>query len=313
MGWRSVLRSMERAARQANRDSLKRQKQADKAQLMAFSANAVTDVDEHIRNIISIHCSAIPLIDWGDLEANSRPFLSTKYADGVNSSAHAVAVFKPSIFDRFLGRTKSRLARLKQLHKSAVQAAEIAEQKFREELSAWSNHFISVDRAAKGESTALKKLLENIKYLSSDSRIGRSISFEIKENFIHAKPIVHNSDMVPRVRLKQLASGRLSESKLPDARFHEIYQDYVCSVAFRIGAELFNTVPLQEVFVTCHTDMLNSATGYVEETAILSVKFVRTTFEKLNLHNIDPSDALKNFNHKIQFKRSKGFERIEPL
>ena len=33
----------------------------------------------------------------------------------------------------------------------------------------------------------------------------------------------------------------------------------------------------------------------------------------LNLASLDPSDAMKNFNHAMKFSRSKGFAPIVPL
>ncbi|HAD25243.1 MAG TPA: hypothetical protein DCF61_05865, partial [Alphaproteobacteria bacterium] len=104
-----------------------------------------------------------------------------------------------------------------------------------------------------------------------------------------------------------------SETKMPAGQFNELYQDYVCSVALKIGGDLFQILPLEEVYVTCQTHMLNTKTGYKELTPILSVQFVRPTFLSLNLSQIDPSDSLGNFNHVINFKKTKGFAAITPL
>jgi hypothetical protein len=59
--------------------------------------------------------------------------------------------------------------------------------------------------------------------------------------------------------------------------------------------------------------MLDASTGHQQLTPILSVQFVRETFGQLNLEHLDPSDSMKNFNHVMDFKKTKGFTRIEPL
>jgi hypothetical protein len=59
--------------------------------------------------------------------------------------------------------------------------------------------------------------------------------------------------------------------------------------------------------------MLNPKTGHQELTPILSVQFVRDSFARLNLANIDPSDSMANFNHTTSFKKTKGFTGVEPL
>ena len=59
--------------------------------------------------------------------------------------------------------------------------------------------------------------------------------------------------------------------------------------------------------------MLNTQTGHMESAAVLSVQFVRDTFEQLNLEAIDPSDSMRNFNHNMLFTKTKGFAVVEPL
>lgn len=100
---------------------------------------------------------------------------------------------------------------------------------------------------------------------------------------------------------------------MPVGQFNELYQDYVASVALKVAGDMFQILPLQEVYVTCEAEMLNSMTGHKESTPILSVQFVRRTFERLNLKSIDPSDSMSNFNHVMSFSKTKGFSAIRPL
>ncbi|MFZ5616000.1 MAG: hypothetical protein ACOZAA_01580 [Pseudomonadota bacterium] len=46
---------------------------------------------------------------------------------------------------------------------------------------------------------------------------------------------------------------------------------------------------------------------------ILSVQFARDMFKRLNLEAVDPSDAMRNFRHVMDFKKTKGFAPIAPL
>jgi len=148
---------------------------------------------------------------------------------------------------------------------------------------------------------------------TSESRIGTSISFEIDDNFVHAKPIVHDDKIIPQLRRKQLASGRLSESTMPVGQFNELYQDYVASVALRVAGDLLQMTPLEEVYVTCLATLLDQTTGRMRDTPILSAHIVRETFSQLNLARIDPSDALHNFRHHMKFKRTVGFNQVDPI
>lgn len=100
---------------------------------------------------------------------------------------------------------------------------------------------------------------------------------------------------------------------MPIGDFNELYQDYVASVALKVAGDIFHILPVEEVFVTCVTSMLNTKTGHKEMTPILSVQAVKETFKRLNLEHLDPSDSLANFNHAMNFKRTKGFQFGEPL
>jgi hypothetical protein len=59
--------------------------------------------------------------------------------------------------------------------------------------------------------------------------------------------------------------------------------------------------------------MLNSQTGYVEPVPILSAAIARNTLSRLNLDQIDPSNAMKNFVHNMAFKPRNGFFPVETL
>jgi hypothetical protein len=59
--------------------------------------------------------------------------------------------------------------------------------------------------------------------------------------------------------------------------------------------------------------LLNPKTGHLEEQTLVSVLVVRETVEQLNIQNIDPSEAMKNFVHNMQFTRTKGFSPVENL
>ena len=211
-----------------------------------------------------------------------------------------------------------RRRRLEQEFRSCIGIFDQAEymeemQAHHRKLDEWANDVALARKLTEGYAGAIRNVIEEMQSLSQDGLIGSSISFEIGDDFLHAKPEVHTDEIVPKFRRKQLASGKLSETKMPVSQFNELYQDYVASVALRVAGDLFNIVPLREVYVTCLTRMLNPKTGHQELTPILSVQFARDTFLRLNLVDVDPSDSMANFNHAMSFAKTKGFTRTEPL
>lgn len=51
--------------------------------------------------------------------------------------------------------------------------------------------------------------------------------------------------------------------------------------------------------------MLDTKTGHMKNMTILSVYIPKQTLDTLNFDNIDPSDSMKNFVHKMDFKKGK--------
>lgn len=204
-------------------------------------------------------------------------------------------------------------AKQKKLADAVTAAKQADESAHQTALQEWEEDQALAARILNGETEAIKEVIAEMQFFTKDDLIRSSVVFEIGEGFLHALPEVHSSDIVPSVRRKQLASGRLFESKMPAGQFNELYQDYVASVALRIAGDLFHIVPLDEIYVACKAEMLNSSTGHQEMTPVLSVMFVRETMKRLNLKSIDPSDSLQNFKHVMKFKKTKGFEQIEPL
>lgn len=67
------------------------------------------------------------------------------------------------------------------------------------------------------------------------------------------------------------------------------------------------------VYVTVVGNMLDPGSGHVKDQSILSVVIPRQTLETFRFETLDPSEALRNFNHRMDFRKTKGFAPIEPL
>ncbi|MFT7252991.1 MAG: hypothetical protein ACI81Q_000396 [Paracoccaceae bacterium] len=70
---------------------------------------------------------------------------------------------------------------------------------------------------------------------------------------------------------------------MPIGEFNEICQDHVASAGLGAAGDVFQFVPVAQVYVTCTVETLSSENRHMEETPILSVRYVRETFENLSL------------------------------
>jgi hypothetical protein len=100
------------------------------------------------------------------------------------------------------------------------------------------------------------------------------------------------------------------------ARFHEIYQDYVCGCVLRTASGIFGFLPVDVVLVTASVGFVDQANGQFGIRPVLSVAFDRATFSHLALDRVDPSDAIEGYIHRGDAKASRktgSFVAVEPL
>jgi hypothetical protein len=317
MGWRGAVRSMSAAMRAAERDAERRRKHYAKAQMISEASDAVSDWQSAIHELVSLHTDPADEIDWSRELRKPEPSEPRRSAAHESGAQEWLDAFKPRFWDFLFGGSDKRLQKLSDAVPAGREQDDenyrTAIEDYRTQLADWKTDTDLARRLLAGEAQARKEVIAEMQSLSDQGLIGTHISFRISDEFLHAVPHVHGDEIVPNVRRKQLQSGRLSESKMPVGEFNELYQDYVCSAALRVAGDMFALLPLDEVYVTCVATMLNTKTGHQENTPILSARFVRETFRRLDRRHIDPSDSMRNFVHEMDFKRTRGFAGITPL
>lgn len=285
--------------------------------MVADAGEAVAEWQSRIRELISLHTHSVERIDWQGLARAPRPAEPEVANDEERKAQAELDRFTRHWWDFLFGGSEKRQQKLVDAVARGRSQDEInhrmAVEDHRRQVEEWEADRALAARLIAGDVKARMEVIEEMQSFSGEGLIGSDISFRFQEEFVHAVPHVHGDEIVPNVRRKQLQSGRLSETQMPMGEFNELYQDYVCSAALRVAGEMFALLPLEEVYVTCISTMLNSATGQQEDTPILSGRFVRESFDRLGLRRIDPSDSMRNFMHRMDFKRSRGFAPIEAL
>lgn len=285
--------------------------------MFAASAHAVDELETYVESLVSLHTEIGEPIDWVAISERPRPPKPECTHDEEKKAKAKLASFRPSLLHLFRGGS----TRVRNGLEARLEAAKAVDERknhsaltsHTSDLRDWEEDVVLASRLLAGDAEAIRQVVLEMNTLSETALLGTAVEFDMGPNFIHARPKVHGPEVVPNVRRRQLASGRLSETQMPARQFQELYQDHIASVALRIAGDLFRVLPLPEVYVTCVAEMLNSQTGHMEPTPILSVQFVRDTFRRLDLSGIDPSDALRNFRHTMEFSKTKGFGAIIPI
>ena len=268
----------------------------------------------------SIHKECGPVWDWRAFYSSSAPVPPARAHTREQPAEQALQSFEPSFWDKLFRRVESKRKALSEAVKQAQDqdaneylAALTENQK---EHAEWQEKREIASRILAGDMKAFKEVIEEIGPFSEISDLGSGVGFRFENtSIIDITLTVNGHDVIPNETMSQLQSGKLSTKKMPQGQFYELYQDYICGCVLRAAREIFALLPFETAIVTAVGDVVNTQTGHLEEKPLLSVAIPRSTLKKLDLNSIDPSDSMKNFLHRMEFKKNKGFlvvDRIEP-
>lgn len=189
----------------------------------------------------------------------------------------------------------------------------ITQKKYLEELEDWQLLQKLTKGLEKKDSQSYQDALQYFDPFSDIEELGTRIEFSISDNQVDVNVHINSEEVVPSYELKQTAKGQLSKKDMAKGKFNELYQDHVCSSIIRVSRELFAYLPLDKARVNAIGQVLNSETGHLKESPILSVVMVSKTIKSLNMEAIDPSDSMRNFVHNMKFSKTKGFSPVEKV
>jgi hypothetical protein len=161
---------------------------------------------------------------------------------------------------------------------------------------------------------AYEVALNELKLFEELQELGIIVSAdELQSDAAALRVTVRDPGVVPDHELKLTASGKLSQKAMPKGRAMEIYQAYVCGSCFRVAREVFAVLPIARVIVNVHVTALDPSTGHQVPVVILGASMLRETANHINFERCDPAEALSHFDHRMSFKKSTGFEAVEPV
>ncbi|MFB4249753.1 hypothetical protein [Pseudomonas idahonensis] len=325
MGWKGTVRSLQASARRAERNAHRRQRELEnrrkefaKMEALEQAAYEVEVYENHIDLLLSMHKECAEPVKWKKILSKPEPKQPLKTGALEQAAQHASATYSPNFWVKlFKLESRQRLALAAKIATAAAEDQRLFQAHFDEWKAThtdWAEERDIALRILNGDHQAKLDAIEAFESFEEISHLGSSIQMIVHEGgVLEAKLAIHGSHVIPSEIKSLLKSGKLSTKAMPSGRFNELHQDYVCSCALRVGRELLAILPDELVIVTAMDNVLNSATGHMEDQPILSVAFSRATVDGLNLEAIDPSDAIKNFVHNMSFKKGAGFSAVLAL
>jgi hypothetical protein len=325
MGWRGAIRSIEAAARRAERDArrqhnalVRQQKQYHKMLLREQAALEAQLYENRVELLTSMHKECGPVWDWKGIKESPAPAPPIQKHDREKNAQSTLDSFRPTFWDKIFRKVESK----RKAFNDAIEDARATDGKeylesvgrYQQEFEDWKEKRDIAERVLAGDLNAYKEVFEEIAPFSEISDVGSSVQFRFENpSVIEITLTIRGHDAIPTETYTLLQSGKLSTKKMPQGQFHDLYHDYICGCVLRVANETFALLPFETVIVTAVGDVLNTQTGHLEVKPLLSVVIPRTTLGKLELDAIDPSDSMQNFICRMNFKKNKGFMVVDKI
>ena len=324
-GGKKVLRELAAATRRAEREAKKRQRELEKRRKEMAKAEArqkaeyeVELFENEIDRLLSVHKDAPERWNWKKLSEAPDP--STPDDDGPleRAAREALANYKPGFFESLFGGAKKKIARLE----ARIQAGRkndainltAANRRHEEECAQTEAQRAFARRMLEGDTDAYTQALTEINPFEEISELGASISFPLIEpKRLSVRLQAKGESVVPAEEKKLTATGKLSIKAMAKGRFCEIYQNYLCGCALRIGRELFALLPIDEALINVVTVGVDSRTGHDTDDTLITVLMPRAAFSKLNFKRLEPPASMELFEHRMQIRKTAGFKPVQPL
>ena len=317
MGPRGILRALEADERRRQREAQKHQRELERrsreqAKLSAIE-QAHLEVETHenrLEVLLSVHKEQGAAWDWVGLAAALPPPCPQKNSYHELQAKQRVLVLHPQ---------------KQQGSEAAIQQAQLEDERvFQEATNAHAAETVEWDklrslahRILAGEHKAFIEALVEFSPLAEISDVGSLVHFTVETaTLIGCELKANGSQAIPSEVKILTATEKVSVKPMPRARFHEIYQDYVCGCMLRVAREVFAMLPVDTVLITASTDILDTRTGQTLEQPVLSAAMPRAIVVGLDFDKLDPSDAMENFLHRGNFRASRktgAFQPITPL
>jgi hypothetical protein len=315
-------RDWERDARQADaqrqREAHRKEKLANKLLVLQQADPAVKNYESWVERITSVHEDCGEAWNWQEVVDAREPEPPTHSRDREHAARRRLEEFAPSWFDRLFRRVERRREALSISVRQAEEAGRIAYGHASDAYVKAMKHHSDLRalgmRVLSGDPAAYRDAIARLEPFRSVNGVGSDLAFEFPAAGVVAATFrAGDNTIVPQEVTSLLQTGKASTRAMPIGKGHELYQDYVASACLRIAREVLAFLPVERVLVTSLVRKVSTRSGRETDMPILSVIFDRQSLEGLEFKLIDPSDALANFEHRMKFTKSKGFEPVKPF
>jgi hypothetical protein len=317
MGYEAELRATQAAERRQEREAQRRlrelERQAKEQAKLSAIEQARLEVETHesrLDLLLSVHKEQGPTWDWSAVAAALPPHRPEKTSHHEFRAKQRAVLLQPDQKEASV----PMLEQAKSLDEEAYQHSLAA---YAADKASWEKLRHLARRILAGEPRAYSEALRELSPLAEISELGSTLNFTVHDtHLLECLLKVNGVQAIPAEAKTLTSTGKLSAKPMPKARFHELYQDYICSCMLRVAREVFALLPVDTLLITAAADLTDFRKGRPVEQPVLSALMARTALAGFEFERLDPSDAMESFLHRGDFKASRktgAFAPIVPL
>jgi hypothetical protein len=313
----ATSRRIEREQHRKHRALVERQKHAAKLAGAQRAELEVAAYENSIDLITSVHRDCSDVWDWNSVRSIPAP-LPPVYSDHLETTQRQrEQLHQAGFLDKVFGRADAKATAAER----AISQAKAADQnRYDAALKEYAGKLVewqTLQRIAAGivasEIIAFREALDELNPFGEIKEVGRQVRFTFSRERAEATISLHGLERIPREIKSLLKSGTVSTKLASDGLTNQTYQTHVCSCVLRVARELFAVLPFQTVLVHGVADLLNPQTGHKEPQTIISVLLPRNTLGALDFEKVDPVYCMRNFVHRMEFSKQRGFMPVGPI
>lgn len=119
---------------------------------------------------------------------------------------------------------------------------------------------------------------------------------------------------LPTEKINILGSGSISIKQKNQKELRYDYATCVIGIAFFFSSVFFNiSRNITKILISGYTQRLNKKNGLIEDNYIYSICFDKNILKFINIKNIDPVQAIENFEHTINITANYEMRSIKPF
>ena len=245
-------------------------------------------------------------VDWNEVINEKEPFKKGEDGPFSKETKEVLAANKPGFFKKLFGGGTE----LKELEKEV----ELAKKKDEELYASWKNNKVLAEKILNEDKNAYIEALEELKLSEEIGSYIRKIDFSYADSdSLNVDIVLSIDDFIPEEYKTLTPTGKLSVKSYTKTDYYEIASRFVSGIVLRTARNLFNLLPLEDVFINVHEMEKSKYGGQEIEELILSILIDRKTLDQVKMENSNPFDVLNNFRHEVNFVKTKGFNKINEL